>query len=96
MERAKALKHQNSISQKEVRHLLGELGESLQQTQGRRYRHKLPGSSYTSSEVTRTQDALRSVLLAVEVLKRTHEATGASAALREQARAQLLKAIIEL
>jgi hypothetical protein len=34
--------------------------------------------------------------ISVEVLKRTHEATGASTALREQARAQLLKAIIEL
>lgn len=96
MERAQALKHEEQIYPDEIKYLIKKLDASLQQAQGVGKKRKIPGSSYAPSEVTRQVNALRSMLLAMEIIKRTQGNSEGPAGLRAGARSQLLKAVIEL
>jgi hypothetical protein len=96
MERAHALKHEEQIYPDEIKYLISKLDASLQQAQGVGKRRKIPGSRYAPSEVTRQVNALRSMLLAMEIIKRSQENGEGSAGLRARARNQLLQAFIEL
>ncbi len=96
MERAQALKYEEQIFPREVRHLIKKLDASLQYAQATNKRGTIPGSKHSYSEVNGEVNALRSVLLAAEVVRKTREAPGISETLENRAKNQLLRAIIAL
>ncbi len=96
MERAHALKNEHQIFFREVKFLIGKLDGSLKHAQGAGVRGRIPGSAYSLAEVRNRTNALRSVLLAAEVIRRSQEDPAAPAALRSRARTQLLRAVSAL
>ena len=96
MERARALKHEEQIFPQEVRHLIRKLDASLPHAQAGSGRRKVPGSRHSYAEVTRQVEALRSVLLAAEVVKKTRDVSEVPIPLQNQAKNQLLRAILAL
>lgn len=93
MERAQALRREGQIFPDEVKLLIRRLEASLERVQGAGRRRKIAGSRYTPWEVKRQVSALRSMLLAMEVLRRTQTMP---ADLQERAKKQVRNAVVQL
>lgn len=94
MKRAKSLKGETQISFGEIKQLIRQLEQAIQQAPDKWKRDRTHGT-YSFFEVAQTADALRHLLMSVEVMKKA-AAPGTPPLLREKARLQLLKAVLAI